>query len=293
MHSFIEELDEGLLLTVNYDADSNAVRVLGIVYEITEAIARIDQEITSSVNEKVASELILKSLNQGSVKAYLANKLRNIDDEDIRKLDYRAILGKLLVEIKYELLSWLEKENKEGIIQLEAKINQHIDSSEISDLRVSRRINIKAIFNGLRVLEEAKQKLHSGESINVALAKKPPIIIANDVDWSLDEIVEDSLTVKKFPAAEALLIVKRPDYLGNSKWDFKYKDLKISAAIEDLDWLKDFHDRNVIIKPGDGLLCLLETSITYDHHMLEVDRDFRITKVKEVVDASSPRPLGF
>src|SRR6218665_1370651 len=279
MQSVIQELDEGLLLTVNYENESNAVRVFGIVYEITDAIARIDQEIASSVNERVDSELILKGLTQGSVKAYLANKLKNIEDEDIRKLDYRAILGKLLVEIKYELLTWLEKESKQGIKQLEARINHHIDSSEISDLRVSRSINIKAIFNGLRVLEEAKRKLVSGETINVSMAKKPPIIIANDVDWSLGDIVEESLTVKNFPAAEALLVVKRPDYLGSSKWDFKFKDTKISAAIEDLDWLKNFHDRNVIIQPGDGLLCLLETSITYDHHMIEVDRAFRISKV--------------
>ena len=53
-----------------------------------------------------------------------------------------------------------------------------------------------------------------------------------------------------FPSAPMILAVKKPDYLGDSKWDLRHGKRPISARIEDGAWLRRFQSREVDVRPG-------------------------------------------
>jgi hypothetical protein len=44
---------------------------------------------------------------------------------------------------------------------------------------------------------------------------------------------------------ELVLLVKKPDYLGNSKWEFRYNDRSIEAKILDQNWLERFRHAQI------------------------------------------------
>jgi len=47
--------------------------------------------------------------------------------------------------------------------------------------------------------------------------------------------------------------VKKPDYLGNSMWEFRLDDHPIEAKILDEAWLERFRRGHVPLRPGDAL----------------------------------------
>ena len=82
--------------------------------------------------------------------------------------------------------------------------------------------------------------------------------------------------------------VKKPDYLGDSMWELKYRDRVIPAKITDHDWLLEFQSRKVDVRPGDALSVVLQTQINYGFQGEEISVHYRILKVKEVIPDTSP-----
>ena len=96
----------------------------------------------------------------------------------------------------------------------------------------------------------------------------------------------ESLAVAKTlssPATEMILAVKKPDYLGTSKWELRHGKRTISARIDDPEWLQRFQRRAVDVRPGDALRCMAEIELLYgfDNELI-AERD-TVMKVLEVM----------
>jgi hypothetical protein len=86
------------------------------------------------------------------------------------------------------------------------------------------------------------------------------------VRWDIEDI--EAMAVKEtvtFPAEPMILVVKKPDYLGDSKWDLRHGKRPKSARIEDNAWLKRFQSREVDVRPGDALRCEVQIEHLYGH----------------------------
>ena len=68
-----------------------------------------------------------------------------------------------------------------------------------------------------------------------------------------------------FPAAQMILAVKKPDYLGDGKWDLRHGRRAISARIEDGAWLRRFQSREVDVRPGNSLRCEVRIGNLYGY----------------------------
>ena len=76
--------------------------------------------------------------------------------------------------------------------------------------------------------------------------------------WDALELAD--LAVKETntaPPSPMILAVRRPDYLGETQWEFRHGKRTIRAKIEDTNWLARFQDRRVDVRPGDALRCLV------------------------------------
>jgi hypothetical protein len=86
------------------------------------------------------------------------------------------------------------------------------------------------------------------------------------VRWNIEDI--EAMAVKEtveFPIAPMILAVKKPDYLGDSKWELRHGKRAISAKIEDVLWLKQFQGRQVDVRPGDAIRCVVRIEHLYGH----------------------------
>jgi len=66
------------------------------------------------------------------------------------------------------------------------------------------------------------------------------------------------------------LVIKKPDLLGRSSWEFKYKDRTIHAKIEDEDFLNTVHN-GTPVRAGDYINATFEHSIEIDNSEQPID----------------------
>lgn len=92
-----------------------------------------------------------------------------------------------------------------------------------------------------------------------------------------------------------VLPVKKPDYLGDSRWQLRYGKRNIEARILDEDWLRRFQRREIDVRPGDALHCLVETEVRYGHDNELLTESFtvaRVIAVLPILDADLDLPFG-
>jgi hypothetical protein len=80
-----------------------------------------------------------------------------------------------------------------------------------------------------------------------------------------------------------ILAVKKPDYLGDSRWDLRHGKRPISAKIEDVEWLRRFQNRQVDVRPGDALRCEVKIEHLYGHDNELLTERYTIVRVNEVL----------
>ena len=52
-----------------------------------------------------------------------------------------------------------------------------------------------------------------------------------------------------------ILTIRRPDLIGEGKWQFSHGTATVYAAIKDEKWLKRFHAGKIALHSGDALHC--------------------------------------
>ena len=114
------------------------------------------------------------------------------------------------------------------------------------------------------------------------------------VKWDIESIEELSVSSTEVVNVTAMVfIVKKPDYLGESKWELRHGDRSISAKIEDLDWLRSFQSRKVDIRPRDAIKCAVRIEMLYGIDNELVSEHHFIEKVIEVVPSYYQNTITF
>ena len=80
-----------------------------------------------------------------------------------------------------------------------------------------------------------------------------------------------------------ILKVKKPDFLGESMWEFKYENRTIEAKFSDVAWLQKFRERAVILRPGDAIKALVETEVKYSFEGDVMFTTHKILAVHEII----------
>jgi hypothetical protein len=81
-----------------------------------------------------------------------------------------------------------------------------------------------------------------------------------------------------------VLLVRKPDYLGDTLWEFRHGRQTIDAHILDENWLNRFRAGREIIVPGSALDCLVEYQYGYDERGDLVSQKHDVVEVKRVIN---------
>ncbi|MGC1069494.1 hypothetical protein [Pantoea agglomerans] len=116
------------------------------------------------------------------------------------------------------------------------------------------------IAKSLKLIYEGTQKLSTTDSTEFGINDKFCSVSKSfRFPKSVDELFDDKII--EFPSKD-LLIIRRPDYVGNAQWDFlsvKRKSKPVSAKILDEAWLSKWRNHHVQFWPGDALLVDIVT----------------------------------
>lgn len=263
-----------------------ASRVFAATHDFIKACEALDAELVQSIDSSIETVLVLEDIQEGSIKTWLRSLLIATDDDALKTLDWRPQVGKYLVKAKYAILRFTDLEGPRILPNLREEIRQIAADTDVRHLPDYSPPSPRALIDAVRDFQQVKDRLVEGDRARF-------ISDTADVpDWEFDlsiripvESIEDLAVARtmEVPAAEMILPVKKPDYLGDSKWSLRHGKRNIDAKIEDETWLRRFQNRLEDVRPGDALRCLVKLEYLYGHDNELLTERYTVLQVLEVL----------
>lgn len=269
-------------------------RVFRTLSELIDVFQEFDRDLVQIVDPKIEPVVLLEDIESGSVKTWLRYLLKSIDDDALKKLDWNTIIGNYLVKAKYAVIKFLEGKteikSKEEIDTLEAELLNLAKETEIKLLPVYSPIPRIKLLNHIEKTTTALSYL-SPEDKAVYKTREGSISFNTSFKFVPDTI-EELLTREITESTMTMILkVKKPDYLGDSMWEFKHENKIIPAKILDLDWLRAFQNREVDVRPGDSIKADVKVITKYDYDFDVLSMKYSIQKVIEVIPLPTQNAL--
>ncbi len=285
-----ETLESDFCLEIDYKKDDpgNPSRVFKAMTGLIEGMQLIDSSLVRTINVNIQTQLILRTIETGSLRSWFRNFVEISDDEDLKSGKFKVILGKYLLEAKHWILKYLKDEDslkEPNIKELQDKLQKIAEKTEVKRIPsyapvkreklVEFSVRTLESTSWLSDLDRAKYISSHGE---ITLPKGKTIS---------DEMKEDILTEEKIIDETTLVLrVKKPDYLGESKWMFQWEKHPMEAKIEDKEWLTCFQKRKITLRPGDSLKARVRTELSKGYDGKDISVKYDVIKVLGVIPAT-------
>jgi hypothetical protein len=282
------KLDYDFCIEIDFEKGSSEKpsRVFAAMAGLINSVQVLDLNLAQAIDTRIRPELLLQEIEVGSLKSWLRNRILEIDDEALNKLNYKKIIGDYLVKAKYRILECLK--DKDSLDETKVKQLQE----ELQQLAEETRVRKIPSYGVVRRRVLAEFWIETSESTAVLgerdvaryISAAGKIVLPRGYVLP-DEIKEEILT-KEISTSETVLLlkVKKPDYLGESRWLFHHDGHPIEASIEDKEWLAAFQNRKIIVRPGDSLKAHLKTEVRRGYDKEDVSVRYYITKVIDIIE---------
>ncbi|HNB26659.1 MAG TPA: hypothetical protein PLR41_06870 [Alphaproteobacteria bacterium] len=262
----------------------SASRVFSAVNDFIRGCERLDSELVQAIDSNIETVMVLEDIEAGSIKVWLRNILNATDDQALKDLDWKPAVGKYLVRAKYAVIRWIDDGSTPRSLPALAKEIQAIASeTDVRHMPDYQAPTPKALIDAVRDFQRVKEELIPGDRATFT-SLEGSVEMNLSVRWDLENI--EAMAVKEtlqFPVAPMILAVKKPDYLGDSKWELRHGKKTISAKIEDTEWLARFQGRSIDVRPGDALKCDVQIEHLYGHDNELLSERYTIVRVTEVL----------
>ena len=175
---------------------------------------------------------------------------------------------------------------------LEGELVRIAEETNMNRLPAYRAPDRVKLLTNISSIQKSTRYLGEGDSVHYNCTDGSSKV--TDAIEISDSIVEDVLTMEIIDdRSEAILKVKKADYLGTSKWVFKFEGHAIDVSITDLYWLDRFQNKLVSVQPGDSIRGILVRYFSYGHDNEVFSVRYELEHVKEVIEAQLFKQSGF
>ncbi|HLP77354.1 MAG TPA: hypothetical protein VK327_10590 [Candidatus Paceibacterota bacterium] len=289
------EHSDSFVLKIDYEKDSlRPSRVFRAMSEMIEGFQSLDNNLVQAFPVRVSPVLLLEDIQVGSLRTVMKNVLTGIEDEALKNLEWKKMIGGFLVQGKHAVLHWIERreqiESRKALDELAQNLLQLAEGTKVLHLPHYSPPPLPLLIKDLAMIGNATSQLGPND---VATYESEGTISEFNKKFHVDaEFAEELLTDETISnRSEVLLRVKKPDYLGESMWEFVHAGHVIRAKIEDHDWLVQFQFQRVEVMPGDALRVQLETTTHHGSDGSEIMTYYRISKVIGVKRATGGTQL--
>jgi len=282
--------EEGLaFIEINYPPETDdPARVFRSMAKLIDAFHQIDRDLAHAVGAGFEPVLLLERVEAGSLRAWLRTVVRQLDDDALKNLDWKPLIGQYLVRGKHRVLQWFDgKEAIQGrpdILQLQGSLMEIIPPADAEVLLIEP-ITPERLLNDIKLLTEATQDLRPTDSVRY-VSEQEETVLPTDLRLSSDD-VEKLLTDEVLQSqSRTVLLIKKPDYLGNSRWEFRLDNRSIEARILDEPWLRRFREGHIPLRPGDALDVDLRSELLRGFEGNVVGTRYFVEYVHDVIHGS-------
>lgn len=281
------EMKADYCITLNFERGSESPsRVFRSMTELIDAFASLDKQLVGTIDTRIEPVILLEDIEVGSLKVWLKNVMEGLPDEALARADWKMIVGHYLVRAKRVLLDWCDKRvtvtTREEVVDLQKRLQNLAEETQVNRIPAYGTIDAKELLLRTRAISGALSHLRGEDRVSFGDSEgEVPFNMQFQVSpESLEEILTDRIITHE---AGMILKVKRPDYLGEARWDLRHGKRAIEARILDEDWLKRFQARMVDVRPGDSLDAHVRIEVRYGADGEMVAERHEILKVRDVV----------
>ncbi len=260
-------------------------RIFQAADQAIRSFRELDHILCKTVDSEISPIMPLEEIEAGSIKIWLRTLLEVIDDGAIKNMDWKPAVGKYLLNAKYALIEWSNKEHKDlqSIKELQSGIREMAEDTGVKKMPFYGEMSTKDITNVAENINNSKKLLHKSDKMKY-VTQEDEIEFDMAIDIS-PENIQDLVTKETMVSNNNKLIlgVKKPDYLASSKWDMKHGNKTQSVSIEDSDWLEKFQSREIDVRPGDSLDCMVRIERKYGHDNELLSEQYFVVSVNGVV----------
>lgn len=290
---------DGQIITgihIEYEPDSEEPsRIFVAMAQIIDSLHVLDIDLARTISTKIEPVQFLQEIEAGSLWAWIRTVLKHVDDEALKNLDWKPLVGQYLVKAKNRVLTWLgEREQIVAIAEidsLESDLVKYARDTDVLHIPTYHPIPRQKFLTDIKSVGESTRHLKQNDEANIIthLGKIP----LNKSFELLSEDIEDLLTEHTERSSNILvLLVKKPDYLGISMWELRYEGHTVPAKIKHQQWLQKFQKREIDIRPGDSIKARVEIIIKRASDRSIVALRYDVTEVIQIIPASGNNQLS-
>ena len=245
----------------------------------------------TSIDASIETVMVLEDIQAASLKTWFRNILKAADDQSLKELDWKPLVGAYLVQAKYMILRWTDdNDTSRSLPVLGRNIQKLAEQTDVRHMPDYTPINPSSLITSIRDFDGVKDHLVEGDRASFIVPD------AEDLDFNLSTRVNleaiEELAVREtqvHSVPSMVLIVRKPDYLGTSMWDLRHGRRSISAKIEDQKWLKSFQQRRVDVRPGDAIKCQVRIELKYGYDNELIAEKYYVEKINEVLEINTSK----
>jgi hypothetical protein len=185
------------------------------------------------------------------------------------------------------ILHWIDEDKApRSLPDLKRNLQKLAEETDVRHLPDYAQPSNETIIEAVREFDGLKDRLLPSDRV---VMESPDESYTFNLSVRVDIAEIESLAVREtieHPPSVYLLAVKKPDFLGESQWEFKLGSKLIKAKIEDMSWLQRFQSRDVDVRPGDALRCMVIRAFDYGFEGELLRERFVVTEVIEEVQNS-------
>ena len=252
------------------------------IAEVLEAMQVLDANLVAFILPSARTTQRLQQVTSGSIRTKIASIIEYIPDDVLRTGDWKRVCGHFLVDGRKAVLHWLRKEPKvRDEAQLESLAIEldrlaSVSESPVKPRRFSRRLLLSVVVRLIR----GAQALPGKETVTAIINQERIVLPRNaEVTTAVVQSVAEA-EVEPFEQ-EMRLLVKKPDMIGNSQWDFLDRGYVVRAKMSDTGWVDSYHKNQLALKPGDGIEARVR--LTPKHGTSDLAYNYEVVQVRNVI----------
>jgi hypothetical protein len=261
-------------------------RVFRTMTGLIESAQTLDSHLALSIGASVRTSLVLQDVEAASLKAKLKTVVESLPDEALKEGEVKKVIGHFLVAAKHKILDWCGERTEitslEEVKQLQSDVHKLAEQSDVKLLPAYAPLEIPTLLADITAVHQALSYLAANDEATLSSSEgQSKYNAAFEVSQT---IVQELVTREKIASkGERIVKIKKPDYLGTSKWEFKYADRAIEAKILHKEWLQRFQTNQISLNPGDSLRVILSEEVSYGYDSEIVQTDYEVLEVLDIL----------
>jgi hypothetical protein len=237
------------------------------------------------VNVTLKTATVLDDVQPGSLRVILRTILEDIDEAALKDGEWRKAIGPALVRGKRLAVEALNKDKSEApkaVEDLREELQQVIAVTDVKHLPAYAPIHEGRLVASLDKIQDGKRALGPNDRLTVEIDDKVYEVDLSQT-WEPAEIVPVTDTTEKHSEGTVILTIRKPDLLGDAKWQFAHGTAVMYASIKDEKWRDRFRGGKIALHSGDALRCKVRFTYVFDDKGTIIEQKTDVIKVLQLI----------